>query len=130
MSGHIIQDNRTRHAGFSGRKKALRLAASFFLFLLLCIGPNPALARTTEGQHLQRLYREDKARFYAYPNGWGATPTAARRDLERVLSIYKNRPDYRIHPYVRIVPIARGVYQADGCCSFLTRPALVARGRK
>jgi hypothetical protein len=95
--------------------------------LLCCFLAQPVLQAQATTTSLQTAYRTDKNRFYAYPNGWGSTPEAARKDLARVLSIYKNRPGYKIHDYVRIVPIARGVYQADGCCSFWAKPALVAK---
>lgn len=94
--------------------------------LLLSFLAGSLIHAQSSATSLQTAYRKDKSRFYAYPNGWGGTPEAARKDLERVLAIYKDRPGYKIHDYVRIVPIARGVYQADGCCSFEVKPALVA----
>ncbi len=59
------------------------------------------------------------SRVIIQPNGWGNNPTAAKRDLDRVMRFYANRPGFRRDRYVRIIEIGRGKFQSDGRCSYL-----------
>jgi hypothetical protein len=68
----------------------------------------------------------DWKRVTIQPNGWGATPEAARQDLDRLMDLYAKLPGFQRDDYVAIVPIAKGVYQSDGRCSYLAPPARTA----
>ncbi len=59
------------------------------------------------------------SRVVIQPNGWGANPAEATRDLDRVMGIYTNQPGFRQDAYVKIIPISKNVFQADGRCSYL-----------
>lgn len=66
-------------------------------------------------------------RVVVQPNGWGETPEAAIRDLDRVMALYERLPGFVRDDYVAIVPMARRVYQSDGRCSYLAPPVKTAR---
>lgn len=70
------------------------------------------------------------SRVVVQPNGWGRTPEAATKDLDRVMRIYEDQPGFKRDRYVAVVKVGRNMYQADGRCSYLVPKKKQAIRRK
>ncbi len=115
------------YRGIPSCEKMRTMISALVLSFVSLMGPVLAQITVT---NLQVLHKIDKSRCYAYPNGWGSTPEAARKDLDRVMDIYKDRPGYFRHSYVKVVPVSKTQYEADGCVSFFAPDAKLPKQQK
>ena len=111
----------------------------FSLFLLLAMGcALPTLrAHAVEDAALAKARimeptppKGQRPDFLFLPNGWGNTPESATADLDRVIAVFADRPGFRRFDYIKVVQVGRGVYEADGMCTWDAKTAVSPATRK
>jgi hypothetical protein len=80
--------------------------------------PVPAPAPAALGLGPAAPPRSERPDFVFLPNGAGATPDAALRDLDRIMAAYEKKPGFHRYAYYKIVQISKNQYQADGMCTW------------
>ncbi|SDU28154.1 hypothetical protein SAMN05444156_3041 [Verrucomicrobium sp. GAS474] len=107
----------------------------FLLFLLAAGGALPARAEEDAALAKARIMeptppKGQRPDFLFLPNGWGNSPEAATADLDRVIAVFVDRPGFRRFDYIKVVAVGRGIYEADGMCTWDAKTAISPATRK